>query len=474
MTTAAFPIAPRRREAPFSPTELKLIQVIEAGLAITAPLWFYALFFPTDYAYGRGLILGPLLICGNLILVLRMAKADACLRRVLPIAYLAKLAAAGVYLFAVQHLFRGGDLLAYHEYATRHADIFIATNQWWRAGIGTNTEFILSAVTGLYIITGSSIAFGIVLFATLAFWGEFLIYRACCITLQAVNRGRAALLLLLFPSIVFWSASIGKEALLYFTTGLIVYGIAQLTYAPTLLVGVSMGFGFLIAGFVRPHVAALLAVSLTATYFFTRNVNGTIGIVVKMICLPLLVYGSYYAFHQATQFLNAESVSQGMNVIQKVGHNSAYGGSVTAADQSMWSRLLQAPFLLFRPFPWEVNNFQAAVASAEGVLLFYLLWSWRGDFIAGLRRWRADPTVLFSMIYCIAYSIMLAAAMSNIGLIARQRVLMAPFALMLFCTKRETRDSMTATLSSAFAASRNNGGTEPLYPSAAHKISIRP
>src|SRR5262249_13649975 len=259
---------------------------------------------------------------------------------------------------------------------------FLATHQWWRAGVGTNTEFILSVVTALYTIAGSSITFGIVLFATLAFWGEFLIYRACCISLKALNRGRAALLLLLFPSIVFWSASTGKEALLYFATGLIVYGIARLTYAPSVLVGVCMGFGFVVAAFVRPHVAALLAVSITATYFFTRNANGTIGVVVKIISLPLLVYGSYYAFHQATHFLNAESVSQGMHTIQKVSHNSAYGGSATAANESFTSRLLQAPFLMFRPFPWEVHNFQAAVASIEGALLFFLLWSWRRYFLA--------------------------------------------------------------------------------------------
>ena len=329
MNTAVVAGFSMRHEAPFSPTELRLIQIIEAGLGITAPIWFYALFFPTDYGYGRGLLLGLLLICGNLFLVLRMTKADACLRRILPTAYLAKLAAAGVYLYAVQHLFNGGDLLGYHDYATQHADTFLATHEWWRAGLGVNTEFILSVVTALYIIAGSSITFGIVLFATLAFWGEFLIYRACCISLRSLNRGRAALLLLMFPSIVFWSAAIGKEALLYLATGLIAYGIARLTYAPTPLVAVSMGLGFLLAAFVRPHVAALLAVSITATYFFTRNANGTIGIVLKIISIPLLVYGSYYAFQQATQFLNAESVSQGMHAIQKVSHNSAYGGSAT-------------------------------------------------------------------------------------------------------------------------------------------------
>jgi len=166
-----------------------------------------------------------------------------------------------------------------------------------------------------------------------------------------------------------------------------------------------------------------------------------------------LIYGSYYAFHEATQFLNAESLTAGLKEIHTISHNSAAGGSAIAENQSISSRVLQAPFLLFRPFPWEVHNFQAAVASLEGVLLLILLWSWRADFLAGVRRWRTDAAILFSTVYCILYSVMLSSAFSNIGLIARQRVLMAPFALMLFCTKSTERDRVTVKwFSSASAA----------------------
>jgi len=128
---------------------------------------------------------------------------------------------------------------------------------------------------------------------------------------------------------------------------------------------------------------------------------------------------------------------------------------MTAANASAGSRLLQAPFLLFRPFPWEVHNFQAAVASIEGWLLFFLLWSWRSDFVAGVKRWRSDSSILFSLIYSILYSVMLAAAFSNIGLMARQRVLMAPFALLLFCTKREQQAERSPNLKRAPAWAGN-------------------
>jgi len=278
------------RELAFSVGELRCLQFVEIGLGVTAPLWLFALFFPSGFGYLRGLILSPLVIAANFFLILRMAKNDPCLRRVLPIAYIAKLAAGGIYIFVVQQLFKGGDVLVYHEFGSRFAATFLATHEWWRHGMGTNTDFIMSVMTALYSVTGTSISFGIVLFASFAFWGEFLIYRACCISLKSVNRGRAALLLLLFPSIVFWSATIGKEALLYLAIGLVIYGAVRLTHAPSPLVYVSLISGFVLAAFVRPHVAALLAVSITATYFFNKNSNGTLGIVIKIVSLPLLIY----------------------------------------------------------------------------------------------------------------------------------------------------------------------------------------
>jgi hypothetical protein len=118
------------RKLPFSSGELRFLQVIEISLGVTAPLWLYALFFPSDFGYLRGLILAPLLILGNLLLILSMAKNDPCLRRVLPIAFIAKLAAGGIYIFVVQQLFKGGDVLVYHEYGTRFAETFVATHEW--------------------------------------------------------------------------------------------------------------------------------------------------------------------------------------------------------------------------------------------------------------------------------------------------------------------------------------------------------
>src|SRR5947209_1809811 len=88
-----------RRKSTFSPGELRFLQVIEIGLGVTAPLWLYVLLFPPNTGYVRGLILVPLLVAVNLFLGERLSRTDPFLRRVFPVAYLAKFAAGGVYIF---------------------------------------------------------------------------------------------------------------------------------------------------------------------------------------------------------------------------------------------------------------------------------------------------------------------------------------------------------------------------------------
>ena len=51
-----------------------------------------------------------------------------------------------------------------------------------------------------------------VLFAVISFWGQFFFYRAFVLAFPKANRRIAALLLFLFPSIVYWTSAFGKDA----------------------------------------------------------------------------------------------------------------------------------------------------------------------------------------------------------------------------------------------------------------------
>ena len=80
----------------------------------------------------------------------------------------------------------------------------------------------------LYLITGTSRWAGSIVFAWLAFGGRLLMWRALRRAVPEADHKRYLMLLLFFPSLVYWPASIGKEALMILALGVVSFAAAQL------------------------------------------------------------------------------------------------------------------------------------------------------------------------------------------------------------------------------------------------------
>ena len=128
-----------------------------------------------------------------------------------------------------------------------------------------------------------------------------------------------------------------------------------------------------------------------------------------------------------------QDFSQAGYVVNNVAHNNSHilPGDSTFGE-SLASRMALAPFLLIRPFPFEVHNAQAAVASIEGACLLVLFVRKRKSLYYVWRQLRSNPFVLFLVLYALEFTVVFAAAVTNFGLLNRERVMLLPFALMLF------------------------------------------
>jgi hypothetical protein len=116
--------------------------------------------------------------------------------------------------------------------------------------------------------------------------------------------------------------------------------------------------------------------------------------------------------------------------MQVAKNNADLGGSTYGG--SLGQRMALAPFLLVRPFPFEVRNVQAALASIEGLGLLVLFVRRRKVLYRTLSRMRSNAFAMFLALYAIEFTIIYAAATTNFGLLNRQRVMLMPFMLMLF------------------------------------------
>ena len=116
--------------------------------------------------------------------------------------------------------------------------------------------------TGLvYTVFGSSRLGGFMVFTWLSFWGLMFFVKAAHHAVPGLATRRYLLWVMLFPSLVYWGSSIGKEAVVGFFLGLTAYGAALVlarrgrVWFGTMLITI----GLIGSAYPRPHFAAIWA-----------------------------------------------------------------------------------------------------------------------------------------------------------------------------------------------------------------------
>ncbi len=413
-----------------------LVKLVGFICILTAPIWVCGLFFPfpSDYAIGNNfptvILVLVLVLVLQAILIQRISAGDRFMAGVMAAGFLLKLAAVSAYMFMSIRVYDSvADVVFYFSSGLRLFDRFSLTGEWTFLQPFWSTNFIVMLTSWLDFVFGPAFQAFMILFATLSFWGQYLFFRAFCIAFPAGQRRAAALFMFFLPSIVFWTASIGKDAVILFFTGACCYGFAKMTRTtgPVALATVLVSLGGVML--VRPHIAGMLAISLGGAYVFSRNRSGLLGMAAKIVAIPLLLLASIYLVAQARAFLDLTDIAQTQSVLKRVGEvNYQTGGS--AFGSSFIYRLAAAPFLLFRPFLWEVRSLQAAIAGIEAFGLLIFVWRRRELVRLSLRSCRENSFVLFLWVYALEFSLVFAGAMTNFGLLVRQRAMLIPLALM--------------------------------------------
>jgi hypothetical protein len=428
--------------------QVQILKLIGMFLALTCPAWMIALLFTSDYEgfeYLTALFIIPILLVPTLLLVLRVTHKDPFLRMIMFVSIGAKLASCGAYMYLVFKVYgRSADALHYADAATVLVRGFVSFNQapilypFW------SSNFIIMLIAWVYIVFGVSFQSVTVLFALIGLAGQYFLFKAFQTVFPHQQPYTFGMLVFLLPSITFWSSPPGKDAIILLGIGLVCYGFALMSrragFNGYLLVAAGLGVCML----VRPHIALLLAMSVLIPYLVGEHLTGTTGMVLKISSLPIFVLGLLYLATQASSFLSVSDFSQTAELVNRVGEVNAVGGS-SVGSMSLPVRVALGPFLMFRPFFWEVHNPQAAVACLEGLLLALYCWRKRHNVKASLRQWRRNSFVTFILCYSVGFIVVFSAAITNLGLLSRQRIMMIPVTLMIFAGTTSARDVAAVT-----------------------------
>lgn len=314
-----------------------------------------------------------------------------------------------------------------------------------------------------YTVTGPSAYAGFFLFTYLCFWGQVLVVRAFKVAVPEGDYRRLALLVLFLPSLLFWPASIGKEALMIACLGVIVYGGALLLAPrPKLRGGVYFVLGTVLILLIRPHVALMsigglglaLAVGLLAGFRGDGAGGSGRGRAFRLVGLvAVIVLAGVGSTRLGETFKeNADGSTAGLE--QATSQTSRGGSEFTPSAVTGPTKLPGGLVtVFFRPFPWEARNLNSLIAGGESLILMVL-------FALSWRRLMSLPRLALRrpfLIFCAVYVLLFAIAFSylaNFGILARQRVQVVPVLLVflalpkaagkMFPTSRATEDESSS------------------------------
>jgi hypothetical protein len=343
------------------------------------------------------------------------------------------------------------DAASYHRYANPEAGAVWSGDQSVLDVLpgGTGTEFLERFTAFVYTFTGASQLAGFVTFALLGYFGVAFFVKAAALAVPGLAQRKYAWMCVLFPSVVYWPASIGKEAVVMLGLGVGTYGIAIMFARRKWVRSVSLvavGLGF--AGLVRPHMAGIwLAGALPALVLASvlggrslaiagppkKSSRFGVIVIVALAAVALSAVGSI-----TVRFLDPGnddvSTSSFSDILVETQRRSAKNGSTF--EPSSVASPVNWPFAvartLTRPLPIEARSIAQALSAAELVALggFYAI-SWQ--------RLRNLPRMLFTNPY-LAFSLtalflgaLAYSSFANLGILTRQKSLLFPFMLLAPC-----------------------------------------
>jgi hypothetical protein len=371
---------------------------------------------------------------------------EAWIGRWLVLGVFAKVTVSYVRYFTLVNAYEGvGDATLYDEFGQELALAWLDGTTPPELVDLRKTNFVRWFTGVVYYLFGTNMVAGFFVFGLLAVVGSYLWYRATVDSVPGINRRLYLGLLLFAPSIAFWPASIGKEALMQLGIGVTALA-TSLVLRQRLLKGLLIGLagGWLI-WVVRAHLLALVTVAAGFAYIAGRvRAEGRGGgLLSRPLGLVIIILLMAITVNQGAEFLDIENLSVDSieAELDEQTERSTQGGSSFEHEGNSLNPLTlpqNAMTVLLRPFPWETESSLQLLASLESVIVAGLLFVRRSSLVASLRQARTYPFLLF----CWAFTLMYAAAYSsfaNFGLLVRQRSLILPALFVLIAVEASSR-----------------------------------
>nr|WP_281720362.1 hypothetical protein [Nitrosomonas nitrosa] len=374
--------------------------------------------------------------------------------------FVARCLLALAYLLIIEIQYDGrGDAIHYHMAGANYSRL------WWEGGwsffnaepLGPGslgTDAVRRIAVAVEIVIGTNLlALGLV-FGFLAHCGVLLI----CSSFGPNPERQADFLrrLLMVPSALFWTSTVGKDALTLLAIGFSIRSCTEARIGRLLL----FGLGFLLAAAVRPHLGVAISFAISSAHILAEHSPA------KRIALA--VAGSVLVYALAGSALERMSVdiddmdSITASIDQRAASTFRGGSKAIAQESGMAARLVA---IVCRPLPWESTNGLMLLCSLE----LLGLWLWGVSRVRSQPKMLHDPSVqlIACALIALALTLMTAVAVGNFGILARQRAPILVMAILVLefgprestCSRsRVPALPMAATVSQTYPSDPDGAG----------------
>jgi len=346
-----------------------------------------------------------------------------------------------------------GDASVYDQFGARYANAWLG-----KAGVtapvltNLKSSNFMRWFTGLvYYLFGRDLIAGFFVYSLIAFAGSYLWYRAAVVAVPFLDRRLFFLLMMFAPSLVFWPAGVGKEALVQFGLGGVALGVAYMLNRQ-MLYGILVALpGAWLTYVVRAHLLGLAFLALAFAYVFGRQrVAATSkSSLAKPIGIVIVVLLAAFGVTQGAKRLHISSLTPSaiQTELQATSVSTTQEGSAFQTNVSLSPLHLpqDAATVLLRPFPWEVQSKNQILASLEGLGLAAFILIRRRSVALSLRKLREVPFLFYAWILTLLF-VLLFQAFGNFGLLVRERSIVLPalYLLLALDADRAARDDAEA------------------------------
>jgi hypothetical protein len=296
------------------------------------------------------------------------------------------------------------------------------------SGFGASTEFIIYLVKLLCSLAPLTKLEVFYIFSLFSFIGVLLFYS---MALRVTKHKDLLFLILLLPSLHWWTAGIGKEAVMVTCIITITYLTYYEKYFNPWLLGCVV-----IALIIRPHIAFLLLASFCFIYFFMgKNISILKRLVVIIAILFSLIASTPILLKRLSiESLDLETIEQRVEL--QASRNDHGGSSIDIGSYSIPERLF---LYMFRPLFFDANGILGLIVSIENlVLLAFFCKMLKNYFNVRVYVKEFNPHTLFIILSVMIIWFLLGYTTANLGLAVRQKTQITPLLIYLYLLSEHT------------------------------------